>query len=436
MSAGLRPVALAALALAALVMLGCSSQTSKPATRVVRPVQPRPATTAEKAAARTPTAAKTPVAPRAFRGTPDELLRHLQKTYAGFSTLRVEGAGETVTKADGKLVGKPRREAVSLVFKRPRKLIIRTPSSVITADGKYVYTYIPEAKRYARTALTPEAINTFRAGKPGVGLLGLLLGADYSRMIASARALPDEKIGRRDVYVMSLAFKPKPGAVKGISTTETLWIGKSDMGLYRSRLTIRLDASRLPAAKGGGAKKVRIVETTITNELTSFQPGIRLPDSTFAFKPPAGARLVERPEPVDLLNKPAPDLAYVAADGTPRKLSDLRGKVVVLDFWALPMCEKHLPLLQSLSKSDGIDVELVLVNLNPKKDAVSAFLKSKDYTFPVVFADQEIAKVAGEEYGLRALPTMLVLDKNGIVRAQFLGEITADQIAKAIKGIR
>jgi thiol-disulfide isomerase/thioredoxin len=176
--------------------------------------------------------------------------------------------------------------------------------------------------------------------------------------------------------------------------------------------------------------------TTTTNEQRVFQPNVKIADSAFEFRPPAGARLLKRTNLMGLLNKPAPDFPYTAPDGSAKNLSDLRGKYVLLDFWALPLCEQHLPVLQSLSKSLPADTELLAVNFNGDSHAVADYLKKKSCSFPTVYADQQIAKVAGEQYGLRALPTILIIDKNGVVRAQFLGIATEKQILDRLKAIR
>ncbi len=437
-----RPVVLAACLLVAFAMVGCGSQ-EKAAIERPRPSKTRSskAATAAAPAAKPPEAskAKAPVAPKAVRKmTPGELLRQLQRTYRGMSSLRINGYSETVVLADGKPVSKPSRQDALLVFRRPNRLLVRTKASEVTVDGKNVYTYNPAAKRYMKDPLTPAFLKNIAGGKPGVGVMGLLLGTDYTKAVVSAKMLLDTKIGGRDVYVLSFQLKPREDALKGITGSQTLWIGKSDMGIYKNALTIKLDTTKVPTPTPHktGEKAARIIETIVTSEQASFEPNVKVTDADFAFRPPAGAKLVKQSPPVNLLNKPAPDFPYTAADGTSTKLSDLRGKLVVIDFWALPMCEQHLPVMQSLSKSLTADTEFLPINLNPDREAVKEHLRKKKYTFPLVFGDQQMAKVVGEQYGLRALPTVLILDKDGIVRAQFLGEASRKQIDERLNVLR
>jgi len=440
MRIAIRPLLLAACILVVLCAVGCGSKKA-PSARVAKEEhQPtsKPEVAANSGSKQTPPGAKTPgIAPGTPKPTAGELIRQLQSAYRGMSSLKAEGVSETTVSADHKPVGKAQRENVSLIFKRPNKMVVDTPASRVTMDGKVVYNYSHSAKQYIKVPVTPAFVKSLASGKPGMGIMGLLYGTDYTKAIVSPKMLPDAKIGGHEVYVVSFGLKSGVAVPKGVSGTETLWIGKSDLGVYKNRVTLAIDTRSLSRnVKGANGKAAKVIETTTTNELTVFQPNAKVADSTFAFKPPSGAKLFAQPKLTSLLDKPAPDFSFTMADGTSRKLSDLRGKFVLLSFWALPMCDPQLPVLQSLSKALKSDTELVAINLNGDKAAVTEYLTKKGDTFPVVFADAQIAKVAGEQYGLRALPTTLILDKNGVVRAQFLGLVTQKQIEDRLNSIR
>ena len=384
----------------------------------------------------TPTA-KTPVVALAKPKAAD-LLAQLQKTYRQMPSLRIAGSSETTVSADGKTLGKPVRENVSLVFKRPNRMIVHTPASDMTVDGKTVYTYSTAAKQYIQSPVNSAFLKSLTTDKPGIGILGLLFATDYSKMIVSPKLLPDTKINGRDVYVVTFGLKSGVAIRKGATGKQTLWIGKSDMGVYKNQLTLVLDTrqfSRVPPS-GRKGKIAKIIETVTTNQQTEFEPNAKVPDSTFKFKPPTGSKMFKKPNLLGQMNKPAPDFQFTSVDGKVRRLSDLKGKFVILNFWALPICEQQLPILQNLSASLGPDTEMLNINANVQRDAISEELKKKNYTFPVVFADQEIARVAGQQYGLRVLPTMYIIDKKGVIRAQFLGLATQKQIEDRLASIR
>jgi len=117
------------------------------------------------------------------------------------------------------------------------------------------------------------------------------------------------------------------------------------------------------------------------------------------------------------VGEPAPDFA--ARDLADREvtLAALRGqKVVLLDFWATwcGPCRAAMPSLEALHndfKDRGLEV--LCVNQGEDREQVQHFIKRKAYTFPVLL-DPETA--IGDTFGVRAIPTQVVVDKRGAVR--------------------
>jgi peroxiredoxin len=144
-------------------------------------------------------------------------------------------------------------------------------------------------------------------------------------------------------------------------------------------------------------------------------------DSKFTFTPPAGAKAAEDPTKNYLQDKQAPDFAFTWTDGSQKKLSDFRGQFVILDCWALPMCEKHLPVLQKVYEKHKDSVQVVSICFNEDKEKVGKYLSEKGMNFPVVYAKESIAKLFEEKYHLHMIPTIFILDTSGIVRDRMLG---------------
>jgi thiol-disulfide isomerase/thioredoxin len=71
----------------------------------------------------------------------------------------------------------------------------------------------------------------------------------------------------------------------------------------------------------------------------------------------------------------------------------------------------------------GENVRLVAINLNAEADKVKDYLKQKGFSFPIVQADENIVETAVRSYGLVALPTVFLIDENGIVRDCIVGDI-------------
>src|SRR5579859_4532983 len=101
-------------------------------------------------------------------------------------------------------------------------------------------------------------------------------------------------------------------------------------------------------------------------------------------------------------------------DGQSVKLSDFKGKVVILDFWATwcPPCKAEIPGFIALQKqyaAQGLTV--VGVSLDTAgASVVKQFMQRVGMNYPVVIGDE---KIAGQYGGIEAIPTTFVIDRNG-----------------------
>jgi len=136
-----------------------------------------------------------------------------------------------------------------------------------------------------------------------------------------------------------------------------------------------------------------------------------------------------------------PDLAFEDADGKPKKLSDWRGKTVLVNLWAtwcVP-CRKEMPALDSLqTKLGGKDFEVVAINIDTRDpEKPKNFLKDGNLTRLGYFSDQK-AKVfqdlknIGKALGM---PTSVLVDGQGCEIANIAGpaEWASDDAIKLIK---
>jgi thiol-disulfide isomerase/thioredoxin len=136
-----------------------------------------------------------------------------------------------------------------------------------------------------------------------------------------------------------------------------------------------------------------------------------------------------------------PDLAFEDADGKPRKLSDWRGKTVLLNLWAtwcVP-CRKEMPALDNLqAKLGGNDFEVVAVNIDTRDpEKPKNFLKESNLTRLGYFADQK-AKVFQDLKAISkalGMPTSILIDAKGCEIATIAGpaEWASDDAIKLIK---
>jgi len=130
----------------------------------------------------------------------------------------------------------------------------------------------------------------------------------------------------------------------------------------------------------------------------------------------------------------APDFTLPTTDGKQLKLSDYKGKVVILDFWATwcPPCRKGIPDLVDLKKrfsSKGVEIIGISVD-QETKDEVVPFIKEYGINYPIVYGNMNVYQKYG---GIRAIPTSFIIDKEGKIVASYEGLISKSVYESHIK---
>ena len=122
----------------------------------------------------------------------------------------------------------------------------------------------------------------------------------------------------------------------------------------------------------------------------------------------------------------APGFSAPLADGGTFTLSEQKGKVVLLNFWATwcGPCVGEMPAFERLKEHYGDDVSILAVNSMEDEATVNQFIKEKGYTFPIAYdTDGEL----GEKYPTDGIPYTLVIDAEGIIKNIYLGAESADK---------
>ncbi len=135
----------------------------------------------------------------------------------------------------------------------------------------------------------------------------------------------------------------------------------------------------------------------------------------------------------------APDIKVISiADGTPVKLSSLKGKVVLLNFWATwcPPCREEIPSMMKLNSSmSGKPFQMVAVSIDEGgKSAVESFFKETGFVLPTYFDPDGSASKA---YGITGVPESFVIDKDGILVKKVIGGLAWDssEVATFLEGL-
>jgi cytochrome c biogenesis protein CcmG/thiol:disulfide interchange protein DsbE len=121
-----------------------------------------------------------------------------------------------------------------------------------------------------------------------------------------------------------------------------------------------------------------------------------------------------------LHGKPAKDFALVL-NGKPMRLSNLRGQVVVLNFWATwcPPCVEEAPALDKLQRRIGPRGGIVLgVSLDDDPKAYDDFIQANGITYPTY---RDPTKQIAAEYGTSMYPETYIIDRNGRVDRKIIG---------------
>src|SRR5437667_1099731 len=135
-----------------------------------------------------------------------------------------------------------------------------------------------------------------------------------------------------------------------------------------------------------------------------------------------------------LLGSPAPEIALKDLQGQEVRLSDLHGKVVLLNFWATwcKPCKEEMPAMQA-SYDKLRDQGFVVLAVNELEDAarVAEHIRTHGHTFLVVMDhDNRVAN----RYGVVGLPASFLIDRQGIVREHVCGSLlTEERIAELVR---
>ncbi|MCG2769448.1 MAG: TlpA family protein disulfide reductase [Anaerolineae bacterium] len=131
----------------------------------------------------------------------------------------------------------------------------------------------------------------------------------------------------------------------------------------------------------------------------------------------------------------APDFTLPDLNGDEVQLSDYRGKVLLLNFWATwcPPCQQEIPMfIEVYEELKGDDFVILAVSMGEGKDKVSSFVSQKGMSFPVLLdSSRDVAR----RYLVRAIPTSVMIDRDGVVQRIIVGMMHESQLRAELKDL-
>jgi len=357
-----------------------------------------------------------------------EILNRTGETYRELKSCRFITLKKYELVRNSKVVMGEDRISLAMVKPGQYRLEMKDPLKevLLVSDGETTWTYLPKTKSYTKQQVSfsdderqledqgddTDVLTTSRKSLVGI-YTGLVRYADSARLLKSESI----RVGSQklDCFVIELS------AAGG---KHQLWIDKERFLVMRHKehSVVKMDG------------REGMYESTLQWEIADlrFQPEANF----FTFQPPSGATEVAAlnlpGEHTIEAGKKAADFLLRDLQGSDVRLRDLHGKIVVLDFWATwcPPCRKELPEVVKLYEQYR-DQDVAVFGISDESSGiVKKYLSGNKFTLPVLVDEH---KSVGRMYGAHAIPTLVVIDREGIIRVHKVGGQSANELRAALK---
>ena len=345
----------------------------------------------------------------------EAILKHAQDAYSNLKSCEVQAV--VVNKTWGPDFEQTFRAKLVIAVEQPGKFRVEASGmggSTTVCDGTNTWSYQSVMKKYTKSGLD----QPFRKAIAS-GLSSALYVNTMGDSAKSAKLLREEDIpidgSPHSCYLVELPNSGMPPMVHG---SIKYWIDKTTYLVLKSESEQHFK-NWPPTGADADMSQIATVESLKIDE--------PVPAALFTFTPPTDAKLVENFEfpgmkttqASNLTGKPAPDFTLRDLSNNEVNLAGLRGKTVLLDFWATwcGPCRAEMPVIQKIHEENK-DLVVLGINEGEDPDTVAQFVAEQRITFPILLARQEHMI---DDYGAYSLPTVVIIDKDGNIRTHKIG---------------
>lgn len=411
-------------------------------------------------------------------GTPvseEQARQALRDTFGNYRLLKsysVEMNSSAEVKVDGAAnpmfdgIAESMKQTSVIRYARPDRMYMKSDNAVAVRSGDKIAIGFPMMLQYIEEEADESAIEMLNmmAGGGGTGEL-----SPIGMIISDEEAIDEFIDGLKDIKAETVATEdgerlhvsatmpadsiPVDADIKGFAVD--LWIDVKEKVFTKHKLNLTeyMNAMMKEMAE---AQENSMLPTTVYSQfamITEFESQRLNPefsDADFAYDwekagytkgDPADFGGMFGMEESALVGLDAPAIESETIDGEAFQLSDLRGNVVVLDFWATwcGPCVQAIPKIQKLHEQfEGKPVRIVGINQDRGGyEKVKAFLEKEEITFTQV---KDASNVIGMAYEVQGIPTTVLIDQQGVIQTYDVGflpgheKTMAEHIEKLLNG--
>jgi thiol-disulfide isomerase/thioredoxin len=300
--------------------------------------------------------------------------------------------------------------AAKVFLAKPRMFRIEVETGeLLVCDGKKIYEYSPD-KKVCLVSAVPDSMDSVRGHFGGLPMFSpwVFFDADpKATLSARVQEATAEHSDRSDLPCTTLTLD------MGRNVLSELTLADSDH-MVRAHRYYQKAGDQTVVIREGERKEVAVDGPA--------------PVSAFAFTPKLGVEMIDLPKldgRVVAVGEKAPDFVAKTVDGKTVQLSKLRGKVVMIDFWATwcGPCMKALPETSAIAKEyAGPDFVALGLNVWDEQEPMEKFVAENDYALTFVrepgSRDDGMAALL---FQVQGIPTLYIIDREGKIAKGFIG---------------